>query len=240
MDITKRERPFTIIVEGNIGCGKSTLIKLFSQNPEIDILPEPLEKWCNLEGHNLLQMMYEDPCRHSMTLQSYIQLTMAQNHCKGASSPITKVKIMERSIFSAQNIFVENLWKNKKLADSEYEVLSAWYKFLTTSESVDLKVDLIVYLRVAPEVAWERVKKRARSEEDTVSLEYLTELHELHEKWLMSSDLKLSGPIMVVDVNKSFEELPIIHREVKKKIYESMEQAGVNLTKKDKNCCWIC
>ena len=72
---------------------------------------------------------------------------------------------MERSLFSARHCFVENLWRSGKLADSEYGVLCEWFKFLTTSPKIDLGIDLIVYLRTKPEVAWERVKSRARSEE---------------------------------------------------------------------------
>lgn len=33
--------------------------------------------------------------------------------------------------------------------------------------------DLIVYLRTSPEVAYERIKKRARDEESCVPIEYL-------------------------------------------------------------------
>ena len=72
---------------------------------------------------------------------------------------------MERSLFSARHCFVENLWRSGKLADSEYGVLCEWFKFLTSSPKIDLGIDLIVYLRTKPEVAWERVKSRARSEE---------------------------------------------------------------------------
>ena len=31
--------------------------------PFIDILPEPLEKWTNLEGNDMLGLIYEDPKR---------------------------------------------------------------------------------------------------------------------------------------------------------------------------------
>jgi hypothetical protein len=56
------------------------------------------------------------------------------------------------------------------LAPSEYGVLCEWFKFLTTSPKIDLGVDLIVYLRTSPEIAWERVKARARSEEKVILL----------------------------------------------------------------------
>lgn len=41
-----------------------------------------------------------------------------------------------------------------------------------------------VYLRTDPEVAYQRIKTRNRSEEKHVPFEYIKHLHELHDKWL--------------------------------------------------------
>ena len=57
-------------------------------------------------------------------------------------------------------------FRSGKLPSSEYSVLDAWYHFLTstdlaeTNPKFDLGVDLVVYLRTTPEVAWQRVKDR--------------------------------------------------------------------------------
>lgn len=47
-------RPFTVIVEGNVGSGKTTFLEYFSKYPEVCVLAEPVESWRNLNGHNLL------------------------------------------------------------------------------------------------------------------------------------------------------------------------------------------
>ena len=64
---TTSKRPFTVMVEGNIGSGKSTYLKHFTKEAKlsdnVEVVMEPVEKWRNLNTHNLLQMMYEDPCR---------------------------------------------------------------------------------------------------------------------------------------------------------------------------------
>ena len=59
-------RPFTVLVEGNIGSGKSTYMKhCYDHGTGVDIIMEPVDKWTDLNatGLNLLQMMYEDPKR---------------------------------------------------------------------------------------------------------------------------------------------------------------------------------
>lgn len=43
-----------------------------------------------------------------------------------------------------------------------------------------------VYLKTTPSVVHERIKKRARSEEQCVPLSYIEELHKLHEDWLIN------------------------------------------------------
>ena len=55
-------------VEGNIGCGKTTFLEHFSQfEKQVEVLTEPVDRWRNVNGHNLLQLMYEDPSRYQNT-----------------------------------------------------------------------------------------------------------------------------------------------------------------------------
>jgi len=198
-------RPYTVLVEGNIGSGKTTFLEHFNKfNEDVETLVEPVEKWRNAKGHNLLQMMYEDPCRWSLTFQTYVQLTMVQNHTKVTNK---SVKLMERSLYSAKYCFVENLKKSGKMPLSEYEVLSSWFEFLLSCPQVELGVDLIVYMRTDPEVALSRVKSRSRGEEHLIAEEYIRDLHHLHEEWLVHGKHALPAPVIVVDANKDLEEM---------------------------------
>ncbi|KAJ8937138.1 hypothetical protein NQ318_019403 [Aromia moschata] len=97
-------RPFTVIVEGNIGSGKTTFLNHFNKFDNVSILAEPIEMWRNCNGYNLLDFMYKDPIKWSFTFQSYVQLTMLRQHSYKTS---TSIKLMERSIYSARYCFVE-------------------------------------------------------------------------------------------------------------------------------------
>ena len=55
----KSSKPFTVLVEGNIGCGKTTFLEHFAQFRQVEVLREPVERWRDVNGHNLLQLMYE-------------------------------------------------------------------------------------------------------------------------------------------------------------------------------------
>ena len=56
-------RPFVVSIEGNIGAGKSTMLKFFEQYTDVELIPEPVAQWCDVNGHNLLGKLYEDPKR---------------------------------------------------------------------------------------------------------------------------------------------------------------------------------
>ncbi|TRY68449.1 hypothetical protein TCAL_04688 [Tigriopus californicus] len=208
-------RPFTVIVEGNIGSGKSTFLECFSKYPqEVEVFPEPVAKWRDVRGHNLFQLMYEDQERWSMAFQSYAQLTMLELHNQTTLAP---VKIMERSIFSGRHCFIENLHEEKKMKHSEYTVLCEWFDFLQKSPMFNLKVDLIVYLKTSPEVAFKRVKQRARSEEKILPIEYLRNLHDLHEKWLHQST-DLPAELVVIEADQNLEQNPDMYAQVMEKV----------------------
>merc|ERR1711997_1059464 len=205
----KEKRPFTVVVEGNIGSGKTTFLEHFSAKDIVEVVTEPVEEWRNVGGHSLLQLMYENPSRWSHIFQSYVQLTMTKNHVRKLSSSQKQIKIMERSLFGARHCFVENLHDSGKMSDAEFSVLCEWFDFLASGNlsSVDVGVDLIIYLRTEPEVAYERKKSRARKEEEVVPLEYFEELHRLHEKWLSNNDL-LPAPVLVIDANVDLKKNP--------------------------------
>ena len=61
--MSSNNSPFIVSIEGNIGAGKSTMLQFFKKYSEVELIPEPVSQWCNLNGHNLLGKLYEDPKR---------------------------------------------------------------------------------------------------------------------------------------------------------------------------------
>ena len=200
-----KTRPFTVLIEGNIGSGKTTFLKHFSKFDNIEVITEPVEKWTNVKGSNLLQKMYEDPERWAFVFQTYVQLTMLQQHTENNDR---QIKIMERSLYSARYCFIENLFKSGKIQRSEYTVLVEWFEFLTTRvNEVDLGVDLIVYLRTSPEKAMERIQSRSRGEESLIPMIQVKNLHDLYEKWLIEEKFPRPAPVITINADKNIEQM---------------------------------
>lgn len=211
-------KPFTVLVEGNIGSGKTTFLQHFQQFEDITLLTEPVEEWRNLRGWNLLDLMYKDPVKWAMTFQSYVTMTMLDMHRQPTATP---VKLMERSIFSARYCFVEHMMRTGTLHPAQFAVLDEWFRFIHREIPID--VDLIVYLKTSPLIVHERIKKRARSEEQCVPLSYIEDLHKLHEDWLVNRTFaECPAPVLMIDADLDLSQ---ITEEYKKSEHQILRRA---------------
>lgn len=168
-----------VCVEGNIGAGKTELLKYLKGLKNTSIYEEPVEKWRDLKENNLLELAYKDPVKYGPAFQLYVMQTYLDKFMKSGSD---KVSIFERSFWSLKNVFLEAMKLTGALNPPTYEVFLEWLKlieghFLT-------QPDIIIYVKTSPGLAHDRVKKRARPEEKDIDIAYLTLIHDLHEKWM--------------------------------------------------------
>ncbi|XP_075392485.1 thymidine kinase 2, mitochondrial isoform X3 [Tenrec ecaudatus] len=147
--------------------------------------------------------MYRDPGRWGLTLQTYIQLTMLDQHTRPQMS---SVRLMERSIHSARYIFVENLYRSGKMPEVDYVVLSEWFDWIV--KNLDVSVDLIVYLRTMPETCHRRLQRRCREEEKVIPLDYLAAIHQLYEEWLGGGGpFPVEAPVLVIEADQDRQKM---------------------------------
>ncbi|KAK9888150.1 hypothetical protein WA026_000419 [Henosepilachna vigintioctopunctata] len=213
-EINREGRPFRVAIEGNIGAGKSTCIDYFKRFPSVETYGEPIDWWRNVDGDNLLELLYTDIDKWISVFQSYVQLTRLKVQTSKPQNQNTTVQIFERSIQNNRFCFLEHAYRKGSLNSADYAVLDQWYRWIRSN--VDINLDLIVYLRTSPEVVYERVKSRNRPEESGLQFQYLVDLHESHEKWLMSNDERFNNiPLLVLDGNQ-----PISEMEKQYKIFE--------------------
>jgi deoxyadenosine/deoxycytidine kinase len=197
-----KEKLFTISVEGNIGAGKSTFIEQFQNMTNITIFQEPIDNWQNIEGYNILKLLYENPLKYQTLFQFYVLLSFFEHQISN-SAPI---KLIERSLYSAYFVFFKR--KNINKNSLEYIVLDKWFNFMINN-CID-KLHMIIYLRTDPEIAFKRMKARNRDEEKNITLEYIKNIHDLHENWLNKEiHTSMHIPVLVIDANKEFKELDL-------------------------------
>jgi len=182
------------IIEGNIGTGKSTLLNLLAKQIECETIPEPLDVWLGItddSGKNLLQMFYEDTNRYAYLFQSIVFKTRIQSI---KNKQDMEIRFSERSVWSDKYIFSRACQENRTMNEIEYKSYNLWFDWLEEF-FMQRKPDGIIYLKCQPETCYNRMKNRSRSEEDTVPLNYLTQLHQYHEDWLNHTNI----PVLILD-----------------------------------------
>ena len=178
-------------VEGNIGSGKSTLLNKLKKTLSVQV--EPLDKWCAVKdstNKSIFQLFYEDPSRFALCFQMLTLQTRIEDYQNSTA------QIFERSILSDFNIFAQTLYLEGKMSEIEYKVFQRHYNQML--KMLDLsKIKGLIYLRVDPKICFERISARDRSEENSITLEYLEKLHESHEDFISSYD----GTVLIIDDN---------------------------------------
>ena len=62
-------------------------------------------------------------------------------------------------------------------------------------------------MRTDPQTVFDRIKRRARCEEQYLSLDYLKNLNYLHERWLNLNETEIGASLLILDAN---DELSIM------------------------------
>ncbi|KJE95482.1 dihydroxyacetone kinase 2 [Capsaspora owczarzaki ATCC 30864] len=143
--------------------------------------------------------------------------------------PPTSIHFTERSVFSDRYCFALNCVETGLMTRPEFFIYQEWHSFMEASVPEAMKLDGIVYLRSTPEVCHERLQRRAREEESAVSVDYLHQLHQRHEDWLIRkkeslkvSPLASSCPLLIVDSDKEFQHDPVRCKEMVEQVKQFM------------------
>ena len=157
-------------LEGNIGAGKTTILKIIGKSfKDVEFVEEPVKSWQNLGGMNLLDSFYSDPQRWGFSFEFYSMLTKIQALLKAADSD-KPIIIIERSILS-NKIFMDLSNELGKLDKMEYRMLINTYKFYL--ENVYPQLSGIIYLDTPVNECIKRITKRNRGEECNIEKSYL-------------------------------------------------------------------
>ena len=183
--------PTIISIEGNIGSGKSTYVKILKEYidenyPDMAyFLEEPVSTWQNInseDGKNIIECFYANQEKYSFSFQmlAYIsRLALLQEAIQKGYEYI----FTERCVFTDKNVFAKMLFDSGKIDKINYEIYNKWFNHFLGNFS-DYKY---IYIKTDPNIAYERVTKRARSGEE-IPLDYLIDCSRYHDNWLENID----------------------------------------------------
>lgn len=191
-------------VEGNIGSGKSTLIKELKKNMKhvydipIVYLEEPVDIWQQIKderGDNIITKYYQDQKKYAFQFQMMAYITRITQLRNAIEKHKGSIIITERSILTDKNVFAKMLHENKTLDEISHQIYLKWFDEL----SRNLQIHSLIYIKTKPETSLKRVLKRNRPGE-TIGLDYLQICHDKHEDWI------LKEPSLILDGEKEYEK----------------------------------
>jgi deoxyadenosine/deoxycytidine kinase len=198
-----------IIVAGNIGVGKSTLVRLLcdrlgwqpfyepeTENPYLADFYQDMSRWCFQSQVFFL----------SRRLQIHHQIL----HHNGSV-------IQDRSIYEDAEIFARNLNLQGNMSDRDYATYRSLYQ--TLAEFLP-PPDLVIYLRASVDTLSRRIALRNRDYEKSINPDYLAGVNDLYNEWISTFTLcpVLTIPADELDYVVRPDHLELILNRVQQKL----------------------
>ncbi len=174
-----------IVVAGNIGAGKTTLVKILSERLGFNPFYEPHDE------NPYLADFYEDMKSWSYHSQVYFLTRRLKIHKELLQAEGTVVQ--DRSVYEDAQIFARNLYLQGDLSQRDYQVYQDLYQILVSLLPMP---NLIIYLRASVDTLMKRIACRGREYEAGISREYLGRLNQLYEDWMENFD---QSPILIIN-----------------------------------------
>jgi deoxyadenosine/deoxycytidine kinase len=162
-----------IAVAGNIGAGKSTLVKLLSQHLGWEPFYEAVTE------NPYLPDFYRDMPTWGFHSQIFFLSNRLRAQRQLLDHPTSVVQ--DRSVYEDAEIFARNLYDRGVMNARDYATYYQLYQALTQFLPPP---DLIVYLRASVETLTQRIARRARDYERQIAPDYLAQLNRLYENWI--------------------------------------------------------
>ena len=162
-----------IVIAGNIGAGKSTLVRMLSERLGWYPYYEPVAQ------NPYLADFYTDMQTWAFHSQIFFLSNRLQTHHQLMNHPSSVIQ--DRCVYEDAEVFAQNLYEQGLMGERDYRTYRDLYKVLVKFLPPP---DLVVYLRASISTLFNHITQRGRDFERQIQPEYLTQLNQLYENWL--------------------------------------------------------
>jgi deoxyadenosine/deoxycytidine kinase len=194
-----------ILLEGNIGAGKSTLGRKINgkivNGHKIEYLKEPVAQWTQTPQGNLLAKCSADPQSRASMFQVLAMETMHSSRMDAinSSSQEQVLFLEERSIYSSRNVFTQINYLQGDISEDNLYILDCLFHDYAKNDDILG----IVYLDCNIETAMSRISDRGHTSDAMLSSDYVRQVDNVYKTWLEQA------PWPVLKVNASGSTLSV-------------------------------
>jgi deoxyadenosine/deoxycytidine kinase len=198
-----------VVVSGNIGVGKSTLVGHLARHLAWDPFYEPVVE------NPYLADFYRDMRTWSFHSQIFFLTRRLKIHRQLCDHPSSALQ--DRSVYEDAEVFARNLHQQGYFDERDYASYRDIYQTLSTFLPPP---DLVVYLRASVDTLAARISQRGRSYERNITREYLAQLNDLYEEWMegFAACPVLAVPADDLDYTSDNAHLRLIAAKVQEKL----------------------
>lgn len=202
-----------LVIEGNIGAGKTTLAKMIAEEMNAKLV---LEQFAD---NPFLPKFYDDPDRYSFPLELSFLADRYNQIKKDVFNPDLFQSFTVADYFFAKSaIFAQNTLK-----DDEYRLFRQIFDIVFETMP---KPDLYVYLHAGTDKLLENIRHRGRSYEQNITGEYLEKIKNGYFSFFKQIS---TFPILIIDTSKiDFVGDSDKYQELKSAIFQTGYKFGMN------------
>ena len=180
-----------VIIAGNIGAGKTTLVRRLSEKLGWHASFE------KVEDNAYLKDFYKDMKRWSFHLQIYFLLHRYKAYKEMMA--LDEPAFMDRSLEEDLEIFSYVLNKDGNLSNRDYQTYREMFEEMTANLRPP---NLLIYLQGSLNTLLHRISLRNRSMEKGIDPKYLARLNRAYDRWIKKVQKRDEYPVKIVDINK--------------------------------------
>jgi deoxyadenosine/deoxycytidine kinase len=186
-----------IVVAGNMGVGKSTLVRFLSSTFNAQAFYEPVD------GNPYFDKFFKDMRGWAFHSQIYFLTHKFKIHQEVQASE--GLVVVDRSIYEDAEIFAQSLYNNHQMTKDDFDLYWSLYESMLKTLRPP---DLIIYLTCSIKTLAERIKKRARKAEEEVPLQHLSLLQQSYDAWISRVNFCEVIKFTTDNFDYIFEEIP--------------------------------
>ena len=176
--------PYHIAIEGTIGVGKTSLVKLLGERLEAKLILEEFEE------NPFLVDFYKDSERFAFQTQLFFLLSRYRQQ-----QLLQQTDLFTKTIISDYMFVKDRLFAALNLNDKEMSLYNSVARILEKNVT---SPDMVIFLQSDTDRLMQNIKQRGREYEQSIDWKYIDALNQIYNEYFFRYD---KSPLLIINTN---------------------------------------